>query len=423
MASLCSSCRKTGRVWCPHNAALQIRSKLSGSLKQEMFGPSPPNIFVGHNFYPTVYWGPLVSADEEHGTEEDPSKMYGMSLQQIVEARAGMVRGMKRDRVQARGRMLQESQEAVMSIKPVDVEARFSKPPSFSLEFDAVAHPIGASAPIERFRLAGNPEIPKKVDELADEGMKAQAALQELLLSGFDVHYLSKLLASGILGGKEARKLVPTKWAITATDDMAGKRLMESVRDYRELSEIRLYSNKYLENHFEVLLLPGSWEYEQFETALTPEIESLQKKRLENFQTGRKDERYALRYVPAAWEDWKADGRINISQEHEPFSGRRDYADRQGGGYYAARFAVAEGLYNMNRQARAIVFREIGTGYMVPVGVWEVRENVRHAFLNPPEKFDDLGQALSYLSDKLAVPMREYARRSLVLSQRKLTEF
>jgi hypothetical protein len=379
-----------------------------------MFGPSPPNVFVGHNFYPAVYWGPLVSADSERGIEEDPAKMYGMSLQAIVESRAGMVRGMKRDRVQARSRMLQASQEAVMSIKPVDVEARFSKPPSFSLEFDAVAHPIGASAPIEKFRLAGNPEIPKKVDELVDEGVKAQPALQELLLSGFDVHYLSKLLTCGILGSKEGRKLVPTKWAITATDDMAGKRFMESVRDYRELSEIRVYSNTYLENHFEVLLLPGSWEYEQFETALTPEIEGLQRKR---------QARESLTYSHAAWADWKMDGRVNISEEYEPYSGRSDYAQRQGGGYYAARFAVAEGLYRMGRQARAIVFREIGTGYSVPVGVWEVRENVRHAFLKEPERFETREQALSYLSEKLAVPLKEYSRRSVVLSQRKLTEF
>ena len=414
MGKLCDSCRGQGRVWCPHNAALEIRSRISGSLKQEMFGPSPPNIFVGHNFYPRVYWGPLVSAEGVEKLEEDPAKMYGMSLQSIIESRASMVRGMKRDAVKLKSRMLDEAQQAVMSVKPVDVEARFTKTPVFSLEFDDVAHPIGASAPIEKFRLAENPEIPKRVDELHEDGVKAAEALRELLLSGFDVHYLSKLLTSGILGEEKNRKMVPTKWAITATDDTAGKRFMESVRDYRELSEIRIYSNSYLDNHFEILLLPGAWEYEQFETALTPELEEMHRKRLE---------RSALRYTPAAWADWKQDGRINMSEEYEPFAGRGDYAERQGGGYYAARFAVAEALYLMNRQARAIVFREIGTGYSVPVGVWEVRENVRHAFLNPPEKFETRESALSFLSEKLAVPMREYSKLSRVLTQRKLTEF
>lgn len=279
MGKLCDSCRRAGRVWCPHNAALEIRSRIAGSLKQDMFGPSPPNLFVGHNFYPNVYWGPLVSAGGPAQAQEDPVKMYGMSLEEIIESRASMVRGMKRGAVKAKSRMLETAQEAVMSVKSVDVEARFSKAPVFSLEFDDISHPVGASAPIEKFRIADNPEIPKKVDELHEEGVKAADALRELLLSGFDVHYLSKLLTSGILGREDARKLVPTKWAITATDDMAAKRFMESVRDYRELSEARVYSNTYLENHFEILLLPGAWEYEQFETALTPELERLRKKR------------------------------------------------------------------------------------------------------------------------------------------------
>lgn len=411
MAALCDTCKRQGRVWCPHNAALEIRTKLSGSLKRDIFGPTPPNIFVGHNFYPNVYWGPLVSISP---SEDEPSKMYGMGMEQIIESRSNLVRGMKRSNVKGNERMLTEAQEAVMSIRPVDVEARFTRAPSFALELDDVAHPVGASAPIEKFKIAENPSIPKRVDQLASENVLAQEALEELLLFGFDVHYLTKLLSSGILGKRESKKMVPTKWAITATDDMAGKRLMESVRECREISEPLVFSNTYLDNHFEILLLPGSWEYEQFETALTPELESLKKKRASAS---------ALRYSSAAWADWKYDGRVNISEEHELFLGRSDYAEKQGGGYYAARFAVAEALYNMKRQARAIVFREIGTGYTVPVGVWEVRENVRHAFTSPPEKFETREAALSYLSEKLAIPMNEYVKRSQLLRQRKLTEF
>jgi len=408
---LCDSCRKSGRVFCPHNAALEIRARMQGQLKQEMFGPTPPHVFVGHNFYPNVYWGPLVSSQP---VVDDPSAMYGMDLERIIESRAAMVRGMKRSGVRQGGRLLEEAQQAVMSIKPVDAEAKFSKTPVFSLQLDDIAHPVGASAPIEKFKVADNPVVPKRVDELHEEGVKANEALRELLLSGFDVHYLSKLLTAGILGKEENRRLVPTKWAITATDDIAGKRFMESVRDCRELEEARVYSNTYLDNHFEILLLPGNWEYEQFETAVTRELEELHKKRVG---------RSMLRYSSSPWAEWKYDGRINISEEHEQFSGRSDYAESQGGGYYAARFAVAEALFHMKRQARAIVFREIGSSYDIPVGVWEVRENVRHAFLNPPEKFETKDAALAHLSEKLAVPMKEYMKRSKVLLQRRLNEF
>ncbi|MFA5929677.1 MAG: hypothetical protein WC861_02240 [Candidatus Micrarchaeia archaeon] len=412
MAKLCDNCKRQGRVWCPHNAALEIRARIAPTLKRDMFGPTPPHVFVGHNFYPNVYWGPLVSSE---AASDDPRDMYGMSLERIIESRAGLVRGMKKDSVKASSRMLSEAQSAVMSIKPVDVEARFSRDPVFSLEMDDVSHPMGASAPIEKFKVTDNPSVPKKVDALANDSTLANEAIIELLLSGFDVHYLSKLLTAGILGKQENKKMVPTKWAITATDDMAAKHMMESVRDNRELEEPRVYSNSYLDNHFEILLLPGSWEYEQFESALTPEIEERKKKRMSAA---------GMKFEHASWEDWKPGSGVNFfSEEHEPYGGRSDYAERQGGGYYAARLGVVEALYRMRRQARAIVFREIGTGYTVPVGVWEVRENVRHAFENAPQKFATREEALAHIASRLAVPLSEYMRKSKVLLQRRLTEF
>jgi hypothetical protein len=376
-----------------------------------MFGPTPPHVFVGHNFYPNVYWGPLVSSE---AASDDPRDMYGMSLEKIIESRAGLVRGMKKDSVKTTSRMLAEAQSAVMSIKPVDVEARFSRDPVFSLELDDTAHPVGASAPIEKFKVTDNPTVPKKVDSLAGDSTLANDAIVELLASGFDVHYLSKLLTAGVLGRKENKKMVPTKWAITATDDMAAKHMMESVRDNREIDSPCVYSNSYLDNHFEILLLPGNWEYEQFEAALTPEIEERVKKRQSASN---------LRYEHASWENWKTDGTINFSEEHEPYHGRSEYAERQGGGYYAARLGVVEALYRMRRQARVVLFREIGTSYTVPVGVWEVRENVRHAFENEPAKFATREEALTHVAGKLSVPLSEYMKKSKVLLQRRLTEF
>ena len=276
MAGLCAACKRQGRVWCTHNATLEISTRLAPSLKRDLVGPTPPNVFVGHNFYPNVYWGPLVSIGQ---AVDEPSGMYGMSMEEIIGSRSSLVRGMRKGNVKQPERMLSEAQEAVMSIKPVDAEVRFSRDPVFSLELDEVAHPVGASAPIEKFKIAENPAIPKRVDQLASDNTLASDALSELLLHGFDVHYLTKLLSAGVLGKRENKKMVPTKWAITATDDMAGKRLMESIRYFREIEQPLVFSNTYLDNHFEILLLPGSWEYEQFETALTPDLEALRKKR------------------------------------------------------------------------------------------------------------------------------------------------
>jgi hypothetical protein len=77
----------------------------------------------------------------------------------------------------------------------------------------------------------------------------------------------------------------------------------------------------------------------------------------------------------------------------------------------------------MRRQAGVIVFREIYEGYIIPVGVWEVRENVRQAMKNTPKKFDTLQGALQDISMRLKIPLKEYLERSNLLLQRRLEEF
>ncbi|MFN3527624.1 MAG: hypothetical protein ACK4YO_00800, partial [Candidatus Altarchaeaceae archaeon] len=69
-----------------------------------------------------------------------------------------------------------------------------------------------------------------------------------------------------------------------------------------------------------------------------------------------------------------------------------------------------------------IVFREIYEGYIMPVGVWEVRENVRNAFKNKPKKFNTIDEALQDIQKRLKIPIKEYLKRSDLLRQRRLME-
>jgi len=169
--------------------------------------------------------------------------------------------------------------------------------------------------------------------------------------------------------------------------------MIGKIKDFPEIEEFRVYSNEYLFNHFEVLLMPGNWEYEDFEAWGAGSI-------------------------------WGGKGgRFSVTEEYEPYWGRTTYADKQTGGYYAARFGVCEGLTAMRKQARAIVFREIYEGYVLPVGVWEVRENARHAFMNAPKKFGTLSDAIEHLKTRLRVPFNDYRKQSRILPQSRLTDF
>ena len=77
----------------------------------------------------------------------------------------------------------------------------------------------------------------------------------------------------------------------------------------------------------------------------------------------------------------------------------------------------------MRRQARVVVFREIYEGYTVPLGVWVVREIVRNAMKNKPERFNTLREGFKHLNNKLRIPIENYMVQSRILKQRRLTDF
>ena len=378
-----------------------IGERSSKRISQTVFGPSPPNIFVGRSGYPSVNVGPLVSVGDESlqgGVEflDSPSQWYGLDYAKIISMRSSLVRGKKKHSVNnlaGKSRMLSDLQETVVSQKSVDLEVRFSRPLEFSMDFSSFYQPMGPAGSLEKLSLAGNPVIPKKVDELSEEGVKVRDAVPEMLSSGFDVYYLQKILSAGILGEKEGKKLVPTRWSITAGDKMVADHYLEKVREFTQVNEFLLFSAEFLHNHFEVLLLPGKWEFEQFEA-----------------------------WAPGTvWT--KGEQKHTVVGEYEPFEGRSDYAELEGGGYYAGRYGVAEALHAMRRQARCVVFREIGDGYQVPVGVWQVRENVRKAMEQKPLELASLKEALEILSGRLKIPVKEYFSKSRVLGQKKMLDF
>ena len=72
-------------------------------------------------------------------------------------------------------------QDVVLSQKTVDLEVRFRKELKFSLSFWPVTQPMGPSADMEKMTIAGNPVIPRKVDQLMQENLKAKTAVGELL--------------------------------------------------------------------------------------------------------------------------------------------------------------------------------------------------------------------------------------------------
>ncbi|MBM3229820.1 hypothetical protein FJZ26_05290, partial [Candidatus Parvarchaeota archaeon] len=400
----CLRCRLNARVFCPHLSAIRIKSALEASLKETVFGPSPPNVFVGHFGYPQVNAGPMIRAFTEgeqenegtnqsistksspfgpsskacksnYETSDNPTGLYGLCFEEIIGKMSSLVRGQSKANVKMPKRMQEGLQESIMSVKSIDMEARFYHKPVLQVSVDAVVQPMGPSAHLRKLIIAGNPSIPRLVDNLIDDKISSVDASIELYEHGFDSHYLTKLLTCGVLGRAGKQKLVPTKWAITAMDDTLSKALVEEIKQLPQVEEFMVFTNEYLFNHFEVLVMPGAWEYEQFEAAVDA-----------------------------------TDARnSHVSEDWEGFGGRTKYSQAQGGGYYAARLGICEGLARiLKKQGGVVLFREILPDYNVPVGVWEVRENARHAMQNPPRRFETKEAAFDDIFSRLRVPRIEY---------------
>jgi hypothetical protein len=362
-------------------------------IGKSLEGMSPPEVFVGRHGYPLVRAGPMLPAGGSHDAlAELPS--LAMDIGEIIAARSAMVRSESKivvKEAEAPGRLLEAIQQIALSSSPVGTEVTFCRPPQGRLQFDGVLSPSGPSGEMSGMQITTNPLIPRKVDQMVeDRDAGAAAAVGELYAGGIGTDHISRMLSLGLLGKK--RKLVPTRWSITASDDMIGKQLKEKVMDCSQVNDYYLFSGEELGNHFEILLLPQPFSFELVEIWMARSV-------------------------------WAEEGFIGSDREdarpHKAYSSLA-------GGYYAARLAVLEHLSQLGRQAGVLAVREISESYWAPLGVWVVREVARAAMHSSPVRFASLGEALAEMERRIRTPPGEWRKEAKLLAapvQRSLLEF
>ncbi len=394
-ARMCLVCKGSralcGNRNCPLLPRFKIKPELEKRISKEFFGPAY-SVFVGRLGYPNIGVGPLTAVEERQGIDS-PGSWLGMEYSRIVELRSLLIRSKQRENIFSRSRFVQENQELALAARPTDIELEFWKKPSYRVSFSDVVQPMGPTASLKKLTITENPRIPKKVDSIVNDELKSAEASRLLYKRGEDVYKITTILSAGTLGLERNKKLVPTRWGITAVDDMIAKQLMERVRTYRSVNSFMVFESQYLDNHFVILFMPGSWEFENFEA-----------------------------WAPGS--TWSHNLKeTEILEEYEPFGGRTNYAELEAGGYYASRIACVEKLHEMRRQARVVVFREVYEGYVVPLGVWVVRETARSAYKKKPMVFSTQKEALEYIQTRIRIPVQEYRKKSRILGQRRLFDF
>jgi len=347
-------------------------------------GSSPPSVFVGRYGYPKVRIGPMIPPLHGDTAILDRSEMWiGKSIEEIANYRLSLVRGLFSINVHdTNGRYLENMRELAMSERPAESEATFEKKPFADIElekevrFNAEAAPFGPAAPLKTFKASSLSADPRIEAAHYDTDLRASDAIMELYRRGVETSSIHRVLSVGMLGLKKNRKLVPTRWSISATDDTISSRLAKKneANPSIDLFEIMQYSH--LANYYSIILIPDDvWSFEMIESWFT------------------------------------GNGQIATGADYEDARGL-DHYPTIAGAYFAARLAVAEHLARRRRKAAAIVLREIHPEYVMPLGVWQIREGVREALKKPSQQFENLEQAILFASAGMSLSGQEIARKS-----------
>ena len=365
-------------------------------LSSTISGASPPSVFVGRYGYPKINIGPMVPADIHGDTSilDSPEAWPGKSLQEILNYRLSLVRGLNSIKIDdLENKFILSLQELTMSSKPAESELNFHKIPTFhqsllsnqNNDLNKEFTPFGPQAEIKSFKLSSNTSTNKKIDNLySDNNIRANDAVVDLYNNGIEISQINKVLSLGMLGRKNKRRLVPTRWSISATDDIIASYLVKKIDMYQSIDQFEVIKYNHFSNYYSIILIPSDvWSFEMVE----------------------------------AWYDQNNVNKFFLESDYENSTTGLDHYPRIAGAYFAAKLGILEYLTSSKkRKCSVLIFREIRPEYLVPLGVWQIREGIREGLRSKQDitttSFSDFRKALVYASKEMRVPLLDWLKQS-----------
>ncbi|MDP1694569.1 MAG: hypothetical protein Q8L34_03435 [Candidatus Woesearchaeota archaeon] len=364
-------------------------------VTDNFFGNSPPQIFVGSKLkYPKVNVGILSPPEKVPDAWLYSAEQYWaqqkLDINTIIRLRSSLINSRfatTADQARSSEKFVDIAQQIGMAKRPVDVEIELKKKITLQFDTDKVNMPMGPRASLKDARLTENVAVDTHVEKvLSDTDLKATDAISYLYKHQFQDNTLNQLLSVGVLGLKKNRKLVPTRWSITAVDDMLGKQIKKEIRDYQQIDSYQLFHGSHLGNYYFALLFPDNFRYELFEY-----------------------------FVPGS--AWNPTDTMTGATDWEDYWGRSQYAFSTAGGYYASRIAILEHLKKIKRQASALVIRFELPEYWASLGVWVCRASCRKTMANPPIIFPDQKTMVEYIKKVAKEKFHFDLNKTLALSK------
>ncbi|HMH10297.1 MAG TPA: hypothetical protein VK553_06275 [Candidatus Nitrosopolaris rasttigaisensis] len=368
--------------------------------RKTLSGATPPSVFVGRYGYPKVKVGPMVPPLHGDTTILDKPEMWpGKSIEEIVNYRLSLVRGVSNIHIHSTsGKYIESLQELAMTSKSVESEATFEKTPIADIEqekdlgLDTDSAPFGPVASLKTFKTSSSLSVDQRLENVFyDKDLRAAEGIINLYQDGVEVSRICRVLSMGMLGLQKNRKLVPTKWSISATDDVISASLIKEIETFPTIDFFEVYKHIHLGNYYSVILIPDDiWGFEMQE----------------------------------AWYD--NNGNLGVGIDFENANGL-DHYPSIAGAYFAARLGVAEHLFKIRHKAAALILREIRPEYVMPLGVWQIREGIRKALDGEAKRFDNFQNASLFACANLSVSKNEWISNSKIYKnmkeQMRITDF
>ena len=341
-----------GTAGCPWRA--RMKAMLEAKQQEARIGREyeayTTQPFIGRIGYPHVRLSlvqPLNAHTPEDALGKDhPTSLAKHSLQEILRERLSAIQpSWQRVQVRAIRKPSVVTLQAVsIARKPVLTHVQLKQAPRLQLKPQEATPPYGLSAPAVRVEEAEHASAVPLLQKVTDDtDLKAADAVRILTKRGIDEYRLTGMLSTGNLGVKSNRRLVPTRWSITAVDDMLG-RDMFNILMHEAQPGFLFATGGLLGNEFIILVIKHhSYGYELLE--------------------------YYTRTT-------------NVMHDYELGKPRTAYADETAGGYYAARKSILEGLVKHKVRGLIITIRLITPAYAFPLGVWVVRKAAENAMRN-----------------------------------------
>lgn len=378
---------KAGRQRTTKHAYLE---KLTRDIKmksvkvgKDLEGSTPPSVFIGRWSYPKVYAGPMMANQLGDTYIMDSPESWldqNKTQNEILNYRMNLVRGKQLiDIKDLNNPYVEKLQDISLASKSTDAEANFLKRPR-GAQLSQESMPHGPSGILEKFDIDAVRWDKQLEKSYYDTDLRATDAVMALHNKNVPFSAVQKAFSVGAFGIGKNRKLVPTRWSITACDSALADKLLKEVRYNPIIDTYRVYENEALNNYYAIILTPTEWQYEW----------------TEGFYKVENNEEL-------------------VFSDYETNEDKKEYST-VGGCYYTSKMVVLDALNKMKLQSGLIVLREAYTGY-VPMGVFNVRENMREAMEKPYKEFEDLKSALVYVGKNFKIPLSRYIKTGTLLNE------